>query len=51
VISINCDDILVIDRNQNGAIGATLRIYDDTGRIVVELDKGYFRAIKTTSFA
>jgi hypothetical protein len=49
-IAFACDDILKIDRDQNGRIGITLTIRDKDGKVVVDLDHGRFDVNKNNYF-
>lgn len=42
VISINCEDVLKLDRDAHGNIAITFTILDRDGRVVVDIDRGKF---------
>ena len=50
VIAINCDDILVLNRRSDNSVGVSLRVFDQTGKIVVEMANGHFEANRNNIF-
>jgi hypothetical protein len=50
-LTVNCDRVMLIDKDVNGRVGLTLSVLDQDGRVVVDIEKGHFKVNKNNYFA